>query len=214
MAILLARHNIAVYSPHTALDAAPGGLNDALAYGIELLAQDHAIRYNSRVLQPVPAALPRGYDASKCGYGRIVELEQSVELDTVIMAYERLLNPSGHGRARYVMLARPNIPGKQPTPFMVRSVAVCAGSGYDVLKDCGADLLVTGEMTHHNALRATMQGQCVLTFFHSNSERFFLQSRLRSQLQVKLEEQGCEASVLVSEEDKDPFAVVEIGGAV
>lgn len=93
---------------------------------------------------------------------------------------------------------------------MIRSVAVCAGSGSDVLKDAEADLIVTGEMTHHVALRLTMLGKCVLTVFHSNSERGFLKEVLRPQLEGVLRKEDGDAEVLVSEEDGDPFEIWEV----
>lgn len=106
------------------------------------------------------------------------------------------------------MVARPQSGPATP----IQKVAVCAGSGYDVLKDADADLFVTGEMSHHNALRLTMLGKSVLTVFHSNSERGFLSAVLKGQLEGELKKDGEEGvEVLVSEEDMDPFEILEIG---
>jgi putative NIF3 family GTP cyclohydrolase 1 type 2 len=105
-----------------------------------------------------------------------------------------------------VMVARPS-PSSSAATEGIRTVAICAGSGYDVLKDADADMYVTGEMTHHNALRLTMLGRYVLTVFHSNSERGFLREVLQRQLQRKLRQDVPEAEVLVSEEDRDPFEI-------
>ena len=54
-------------------------------------------------------------------------------------------------------------------------VAVCAGSGASILCHAGnADLWITGEMSHHEALDAQQNGVSVLLCEHSNTERGFL----------------------------------------
>ena len=45
------------------------------------------------------------------------------------------------------------------------------------------DLLLTGEMSHHEVLAATERGQCVVSLFHSNSERGYLHARMKSMLE-------------------------------
>nr|XP_045616208.1 NIF3-like protein 1 isoform X1 [Procambarus clarkii]XP_045616209.1 NIF3-like protein 1 isoform X1 [Procambarus clarkii] len=86
----------------------------------------------------------------------------------------------------------------------VRSVAVCAGSGSSVLRGTGADLWLTGEMSHHDVLDATHQGASVILTDHSNSERGFLKK-----LQPRLHELfSKEINVVISEKDKDPLEIV------
>ncbi|KAI5284453.1 hypothetical protein KEM54_001323, partial [Ascosphaera aggregata] len=71
----------------------------------------------------------------------------------------------------------------------IRTIAVCPGSGASLLMRNGkpiADLLVTGEMSHHDALAAIEQGSCVMTVFHSNSERGYIQGELRRRLTEEL----------------------------
>lgn len=188
----LIQNNIAVYSPHTAVDAAPGGMADWLA---DMLPGSGASS-NRKVVTPLPVSktIPAG-----SGYGRVVYLDQPVGLEQVIKAYA-----DGLGGQRYLMVARPK------SMTHVGSAAVCPGSGYDVLKDCDADLIVTGEMTHHNALKAVMQGKCVIAAFHSNSERTFLRERLQPSLRKLLRETVPDAEVLVSEVDEDPFEIVDV----
>ena len=72
---------------------------------------------------------------------------------------------------------------------MIRSVGICAGSGHEVLKNVDADLLFTGELSHHDALAATEKGKCVVTLFHSNTERGFLGSVLKGKLTKVLKEE-------------------------
>jgi len=51
----------------------------------------------------------------------------------------------------------------------------CKGSGASILCYAGnADLWITGEMSHHEALDAQQNGVSVLLCEHSNTERGFL----------------------------------------
>ncbi|KAK4242901.1 GTP cyclohydrolase 1 type 2/Nif3 [Achaetomium macrosporum] len=189
----LAQHNIAVYSPHTAVDAALGGVNDWLAG----MLNEHGVVKDS-VVQLIRGPVPAGFEGA--GYGRLVELEQAVHYTDIAKTYADRLGLSA------IMIARPS-PRCASASGYVRSVAVCAGSGYDVLKDADADLFVTGEMTHHNALRLTMLGKYVITVFHSNSERGFLREVLQPQLDRILKKDDPSAEVLISEGDRDPFEI-------
>ena len=127
----------------------------------------------------------------------------------------------------------------------IRRVAVCAGSGGAVFRDLpdDVDLLFTGELSHHEALAAAERGRCVVTLFHSNTERGFLRAVMRERLAGVLKEEwgkvqaeegrkkGEEGKdggwheaweealadegveVEVSKEDRDPFGVVLLEGS-
>ncbi|KAL2117477.1 hypothetical protein VTJ04DRAFT_7137 [Mycothermus thermophilus] len=183
----LARANIAVYSPHTAVDAAPGGVNDWLA---NLLDQYPLVIEDFSVIQP---AASKPDHVPYAGYGRLVTLRTETDLETVVAIYAQKLGLRG------VLVARP----KNPRP--VKTIAFCAGSGYDVVKDAEADLVVTGEVSHHNALRLKMLGRSVLAVCHSNSERGWLREVLKEKLTEELKGTVPEVEVLVSEEDQDPL---------
>lgn len=61
----------------------------------------------------------------------------------------------------------------------VGRAAVCAGSGGDLVADAiaaGADMLLTGEVRHHDALRAMASGLALVCTRHSVSERAALVS--------------------------------------
>lgn len=66
-----------------------------------------------------------------------------------------------------------------PVDREVGRAAVCAGSGGDLVADAiaaGADLLLTGEVRHHDALRAAASGLSLVCTRHSVSERAALAS--------------------------------------
>lgn len=92
----------------------------------------------------------------------------------------------------------------------VGAVAVCAGSGWDVVKGAAADVVVTGEMSHHNALKAVQEGKTVVTVFHSNSERGYLTEVMKPLLEGELKQQQPDLQVLVSTADRDPFDIVDV----
>jgi dinuclear metal center YbgI/SA1388 family protein len=84
--------------------------------------------------------------------------------------------------------------------------AVCAGSCGDLAKDAqraGADVYVTGEMRHHDALRAAESGMTVVCALHSVSERATL-PRLAERLRAALPT----VTFDVSAADADPFRFV------
>ncbi|KAH6658002.1 GTP cyclohydrolase 1 type 2/Nif3 [Truncatella angustata] len=189
---------VAVYCPHTAMDAAHGGINDWIC-DIVVNGQSEV---RSTVLQPISRSLPEGHDGA--GYGRSVVLDTPLPLSTLLKNLS-----AGIGGQRYISIALP--PGKTDLQEVISKVAVCAGSGSSVLKGCDAQLLVTGEMSHHDALHHTQLGQIVATVFHSNSERHYLTQRLKPKLEEQLKQSGLESySVLVSKKDRDPFETIDV----
>jgi dinuclear metal center YbgI/SA1388 family protein len=91
-----------------------------------------------------------------------------------------------------------------PLGGKVERAAVCAGSCGDLLDDAiggGAELYLTGELRHHDALRAAEAGLTIVCTLHSASERAVL-PRLRARLAERLPG----LSILLSEKDRDPFA--------
>jgi dinuclear metal center YbgI/SA1388 family protein len=136
---------LAVYSPHTALDAAPGGIADWLAEGLAGGDEPECLR--------------------PCGegdFGRFVELRRRLPFAELLRRCKRML------RLRHVRVALPRrVPG-------IRTFAVAAGAGGAVLRGERADAWVTGELSHHDVLAAVAQGTCVVLAEHSNTERGYL----------------------------------------
>jgi dinuclear metal center YbgI/SA1388 family protein len=88
----------------------------------------------------------------------------------------------------------------------VSRVAVCAGSGGDLLADVvasGAELFVTGELRHHDALRAVAAGLTALCVLHSTSERIALPA-----LEKRLAEHLPGVRIARSHVDQEPFVYV------
>lgn len=78
-----------------------------------------------------------------------------------------------------------------------------------MLNGVEADLYFTGEMSHHDILRATLASNAaVILTEHTNCERGYLADVLKAKLER--ESQSCAGSFefVVSEQDRDPIIIV------
>ncbi len=173
------RQGVIVYSPHTALDAVSGGMTDWLAVAL-----------GEGATRPI---VPTAEDPA-AGQGRLVELAEPLALDAAVssikahlgLAHLRLASASRHAEGA-----------------PIRTLAVCPGAGGSVFEKVGdVDLLLTGELRHHDVLARAARGTSVVLCDHTNTERGFLPifaERVRQRLP------GLE--VLVSSADRDPLVV-------
>ncbi|KAG9230270.1 NIF3 NGG1 interactin-like proteing factor 3-like 1 [Amylocarpus encephaloides] len=198
----LAQEGISVYCPHTAVDATPGGLNDWLA---DILCK--GIASSRKYITPIPSP-PLGYENT--GYGRILTFQTPRLLSSLITLITCSLGiPS-------VSVATPqSIPYRERAGILITTVGICAGSGGTMLNDLDVDLLFTGELSHHETLSAIENGRCVITTFHSNSERAFFRDRMQQLLSTQVwgeiwsqSEPDKEFQIAISEVDADPFEIV------
>ncbi len=93
-----------------------------------------------------------------------------------------------------------------PTDGEVSSVACLAGAGGEHLKDAleqQSGLYLTGEIRHHDALKAAQRGMTVVCTLHSNSERASL-ARLKEMIHKHIPE----LDLRLSSADRDPFGFV------
>eukprot|EP00960_Hanusia_phi_P042916 755772-Hanusia_phi.AAC.10 len=130
-----ARAGICVYSPHTCCDNAAGGVNDWLA---------QAFSSDPSSISPVKPIKIEGYPGA--GSGRIVQLPEQISLRDAVEIVKKRCS------LQHVRLA--SAQGMSMEDIKIKSVAVQAGSGGSVLLGCTADLLVMGEMSHHDTLAA------------------------------------------------------------
>jgi putative NIF3 family GTP cyclohydrolase 1 type 2 len=245
----LAQVGISVYSPHTAVDAVPGGMADwlcdivvshsasrstkpgslrplssdsssphysALEYPQVQELSDRTISvvdHSRRTIHPCPSPVPEGFESA--GMGRVVTFASPETLGSLI---NRIGN--GIGSPSGIAVA---VPQSRTVEHMeIHTVGVCPGSGAGVLMKGVQelpDLLLTGELSHHDALSAIERGSAVITLFHSNTERGYLrecmQDKLRRALRKELELADHEELnsiveafyVEVSKADRDPYGI-------
>jgi dinuclear metal center YbgI/SA1388 family protein len=179
----LVRDRIAVYSPHTALDAVAGGVNDWLAAGL-----------GPGVCRPLTPSVDG--DSEGAGQGRLLVLDRPVGTATFVQRVKK------HLGLKHVRVARPASGHRRAGK--VQRVGLCAGAGASVLRGARADLYLTGEMNHHDVLAAVGDGRFVVLCEHTNTERGYL-AVLRRKLRKAT---GSKLDVVVSKADRDPVRVV------
>ncbi|KAJ5476520.1 NGG1p interacting factor 3NIF3 [Penicillium sp. IBT 31633x] len=252
----LAQHGISVYSPHTAVDTVPNGMADWLCDVVTgnfkpaqptptdtvekcsstmysaptypeapipaIQTPSQAPPHTRSTIHPSPpASIPEGFESA--GAGRLVTFSKDQPLTSLIDNIA-----SGIGLPGGIPIAIPQ--GSSVDSISIRTVGMCPGSGSGVLlKGNGPlpDLLLTGEMSHHEALAATERGSVVISLSHTNSERGYLRSVMQPQLLAELgqqwdsaksgglddcaselyREQG-EVEVEVSAADRDPYGIM------
>lgn len=128
------------------------------------------------------------------GQGRRLGLAKAISLDAAV---RRVKKRTGLSRLRVAASERHE--AGEP----IGSVSLCAGAGGSVLAGEGSDLLLTGEMRHHDVLEAVENGRSVILCDHTNTERGYLPV-LAEQLRVRLD---AKTEIAVSSVDRDPLAV-------
>jgi dinuclear metal center YbgI/SA1388 family protein len=143
---------IAVFSPHTALDAAPDGVNAWLTDA-----------FGAGTRGPCVASALDG----RYGQGRFVRLQAAISLSEAVVAIKQHLG--------LLQLRVSAADAHSADALAIRNIAVCAGAGgslFEKLSDY--DLFVTGEMRHHDVRSRAMGGSSVVLSEHTHTERGFL----------------------------------------
>jgi dinuclear metal center YbgI/SA1388 family protein len=131
----------------------------------------------------------------RLGLGRIGRLANPTQLSQIISRIKKQTGAKAIG-----------IVGRNRR--IVRTAAVCAGSCGKIINQVivqKADLYVTGELKHHQALAAQEADMTCLCLSHSVSERFILK-KFAKQLQKRLKG----ITITVSKKDADPFVWKEL----
>ncbi len=144
----------------------------------------------------VAPIVPRMAAPAGTGIGRTVQLEQPMMLEELIVAIKQHL-----GIAQLRVAAASQHQKGAP----IHSAAVCAGAGGSVFQHVESiDLLLTGEMRHHDILARVAAGTSVILADHSNTERGYL-PHLAKWLADAL---GGDVKVIVSSADSEPLKIV------
>lgn len=170
------RHGLTIYSPHTALDAVSGGMTEWLG----------------RALGPGRMSPISAHERDpRCGAGRLVRLDRPVGLERAIQMAK------AHLGLRQLRVSR----AAHDRP--ITTVAVCPGAGGAVFEKVPkADLLLTGEMRHHDLLERRARGSHVLLTDHTNTERGYLPHLAQDIVRA------CPGlAVQVSRRDADPLCI-------
>jgi len=139
------------------------------------------------IVELVPEPLRR------IGSGRRLTLDQPAHMGDLI---DRLKAHLGRSRMRYAIAG-------DDRPF--RTIGVVPGSGaslVDLARSEGCEVLITGEMTHHEISAARQSGISILLAGHTNTERGYL-----PRLQDRLHELCPQLNVVIAEDDRDCLVV-------
>jgi dinuclear metal center YbgI/SA1388 family protein len=173
------RAGLFVYSPHTALDAAKAGINEWLG-GL----------LGSGTGRPIIAHKT----IEGVGAGRLVELAVPVGLADAIGRLK-----SGLGLMNLRVAASNQHQRGEP----IRTFAVCAGAGGSVFERLQhADLLLTGEMRHHDILARVSDGMSVVVTDHTHTERGYL-----PKFAASITQRLSGLQVRISKTDRDPLTI-------
>jgi len=133
----------------------------------------------------------RLYDTkAKFGLGRIGKLASPTQMAKIIEKIKKHTGAKAFG-----------IVGREKR--LVKTAAVCAGSCSKIINSviaAKADLYLTGELKHHQALAAQEAGLTCICLSHTVSERFILK-KFAGQLQKQIKE----VTIKLSKKDADPF---------
>jgi len=136
-----------------------------------------------------------GIPSPTSGSGRILTLDTP---ETFAVLSEHLRGHLATGR----LIGCETAPGR-----LHEHIGICAGSGGDLLDDAlkaGCSLFVTGEMSHHDVLKAKHAGCAVLLAGHTNTERGWLKV-LRKELMKDLRKGDHKVDIDISRVDCDPL---------
>lgn len=146
----LIRNDISVYSAHTNLDHAPGGMNDILAQRLGL----------TQVRPFLPEDCVDGLGQPISALGRVGVLESPMEMSDFSLFVQDTL-----GCTALRSVGSPE--------EIIKTVALCSGSGGDGIYaayHAGADVYVTADVKHHEAQLAFELGMNLIDAGHFETE--------------------------------------------
>lgn len=176
----LIRNGIGVFSAHTNLDVAEGGVNDVLAQRLGLKDTVNFKDYG-----------PADGTGRRHGLGKVGFLDERIQLAQFVETVKSALD------VNHVRVIGNAASG-------VKKAAVFCGSFDDDLEPLekhGPDVLVTGDVKYHTAVDALQMGKCLIDAGHFSSERVMLPV-----LAELLEKRFPELEVRCSRLEKEPFS--------
>ena len=177
--IELIKNDISLYSSHTNLDSASGGLNETIV---------NILGYESKELIEVN----RNARNENEGLGRIIKLDKEISLDDLVKQVKEKLNIN----ALKIVKASEN----------VKKIAVINGSGssfFDMAYKKGADCIITGDTTYHFASDYKEMGVSIIDTGHFLSEWIVFLEVIN-----KLKDKLSEVEIIISENSNDPYTFV------
>ena len=157
------RNDICVIAMHTNFDIAKGGMADICSERLGLS--------NTCVFERTNVC-----DEEELGIGKIGDLKKDMSLDELIKLVKTKFD-----------LSHVSVFGRENINSNIRRVAISPGSGKGMYKYAvkRADVLITGDITHHDGLDAANDGVCIIDATHYGLEHLFIE-KVKSDL-IKLD---------------------------
>lgn len=174
-----AKTGVSIVAAHTNLDVARGGINDILA---DLLGLKHV-----EILEDM-------HGEEGVGLGRIGDLPESTNLSAVLKKIKTILKTE-------------NLKVIDREDDHIRRLAVVGGAGGSLVPlaaEKGADLLLTGDISHHHALEAESSGIVLIDGGHFRTEKTAFKV-FAGQFRDLIRAEGWEVGVEVEEDETDPM---------
>ncbi len=145
------KNDICVISMHTNFDIAKGGMADICSERLGLS--------NTCVFERINVC-----DEEELGIGKIGDLKKDMSLDELIKLVKTKFD-----------LSHVSVFGRENINSNIRRVAISPGSGKGMYKYAvkRADVLITGDITHHDGLDAANDGVCIIDATHYGLEHVF-----------------------------------------
>lgn len=147
----MAEHHISCMAMHTNYDIAPGCMGDLAAQKLGISG--------------APLETTGEWNGQKVGIGRVGSLKEACTLEELAALIKKQFD-----LPFLTVYGRPLIKKK------IQRIAVCPGSGrhmYPYAKAAGAEVLITGDITHHEGIDAAEAGVTVLNAGHYGLEHIF-----------------------------------------
>lgn len=177
--IELIKSDINVYSAHTNLDSAKGGINDTIAQILEY---------------ETCSIIDESTEDKECGIGRFLKLKNQNTLENIINLFKDELDIKD---LRYTG----SLNNK------VTKVAIINGSGQDFFemsRNLGAELIITGDTTYHFTSDYTEMGIDIIDLGHFNSE-WPVFVKIVKELERKIRRKNQDIKFYYSKVSKDPY---------
>lgn len=147
------KNDISVIAMHTNFDIAKGGMADICAERLGLS--------NTCVFERTNVC-----DKEELGIGKIGDLKKDMSLDELIKLVKTKFD-----------LSHVSVFGRENINSNIRRVAISPGSGKGMYKYAvkRADVLITGDITHHDGLDAANDGVCIIDATHYGLEHLFVE---------------------------------------
>lgn len=166
------KHDISYAAMHTNFDAAPGCMADLAADRLGLMGQK-------------PLEVMGRLKDAEYGIGKVGELPEAVTLEALAeqvkkvfgLPFVTVFGLSDRDFPAGASFGAPAGDSGQSVPLKLKRAAICPGSGGALISEAirqGAEVYITGDISHHQGIDAVAEGMAVIDAGHYGIEHIFM----------------------------------------